>query len=105
MTLKLKPASESPPAFSWDALPSTPPASIDSIDSLPSPPTSWLSAQDMKMFGAQPLKLDIGVVKCKDCDKPILRSAMLDHADNCLLIRSGGGKGGESGTAKTEAST
>ncbi|KAF7971937.1 hypothetical protein HWV62_19385 [Athelia sp. TMB] len=97
MSLKLKPASESPPAFSWDALPSSPPANTDKVASLPSPPTSWLSARDMKMFGAQPLKSDIGIVKCKDCDKPVLRSAMVDHSENCRLIRSGGGKKGGKG--------
>jgi SAGA-associated factor 73 len=33
----------------------------------------------MKIFGANPLKAEIGVVKCEDCDKPILRSAMGEH--------------------------
>jgi SAGA-associated factor 73 len=33
----------------------------------------------MKIFGAQPLRADIGVVRCADCDKPILRSAVSEH--------------------------
>lgn len=38
------------------------------------------------MFGAQPLKSDIGVVKCDECDKPVLRSAMGDHAGEYTAI-------------------
>ncbi|KIJ70023.1 hypothetical protein HYDPIDRAFT_171939 [Hydnomerulius pinastri MD-312] len=109
MTLKLKRSSHSPSPFSWDALtpprPSTPPTAAQ-IAQLPSPPTSWLSARDMKIFGAQPLRSDIGVVRCSDCDKPVLRSAIADHANNCNDIRSGkkwvksksaDGEGGEEG--------
>ncbi|KAF9226525.1 SCA7-domain-containing protein [Gyrodon lividus] len=92
MALKLKRASHSPSPFSWGALTqprhSTPPIEA-LVAELPSPPTSWLSARDMKIFGAQPLKSDIGVVRCSDCDKPVLRSAIFDHAANCNDIRSG----------------
>ncbi|GLB41967.1 putative SCA7, zinc-binding domain [Lyophyllum shimeji] len=95
MTLKLKPSSPSSSSapsspFSWHVDPS--PAEFSS---LPSPPTSWLSARDMKLFGAQPLTSasDIGVVKCKECHKPILRSFMAEHADNCAAIHAGGKKG------------
>ncbi|KAI0820794.1 SCA7-domain-containing protein [Trametes gibbosa] len=110
MTLKLKPSS-SPPAspFSWEVSPQTP-ASRHSLDPPPSPPTAWLNARDMKTFGAEPLELQVGIVKCKDCLKPILRSAAQEHAgqsfldrikfspliaapDNCAKIRSGGKKG------------
>lgn len=81
MTIKLKRKSHSPSPFSWDAL--TPPRAASpnapEVTGLPSPPTSWLSARDMKIFGAQPLRADIGVVRCADCDKPILRSAILEH--------------------------
>ncbi|TFY56667.1 hypothetical protein EVG20_g8840 [Dentipellis fragilis] len=81
MTLKLKP-SPSPPVFSFDDLPSSPPPFSPSTSALLSPPTSWLSARDMKIFGADPLRSasDIGIVQCKDCDKPILRSAAAEHA-------------------------
>ena len=36
----------------------------------------------MKIFGADPLKStsEIGLVQCKDCAKPILRSAIAEHA-------------------------
>ncbi|TFK32799.1 SCA7, zinc-binding domain-containing protein [Crucibulum laeve] len=93
MTLKLKPASNPPSPFSWDSLsPSPTPADPKS---LPSAPTSWLSARDMKLFGAQPLTSvsDIGLVKCKDCGKPILRSFISEHTDLCATIRAGGKKG------------
>ncbi|KAI0766945.1 SCA7, zinc-binding domain-containing protein [Trametes elegans] len=93
MTLKLK-SSPSPPAspFSWD-IPPPSPAVNENPEHPPSPPTSWLSARDMKTFGAGPLEQEVGIVKCKDCLKPILRSAILDHIDNCSKIRSGGKKG------------
>ncbi|KAG6337345.1 hypothetical protein ID866_1718, partial [Astraeus odoratus] len=65
------------------------PLSESQVAELPSPPTSWLSARDMKIFGAQPLRSDIGVVRCVECDKPVLRSAISDHATNCNDIRSG----------------
>ncbi|KAF8216321.1 SCA7, zinc-binding domain-containing protein [Mycena galopus ATCC 62051] len=93
MPLKLKPSSsEAALPFSWDDLP--PPSPPDDPASLPSPPTSWLSARDMKLFGSQPLTStsEIGLAKCKDCDKPILRSFMAEHAVNCATIRSGGKK-------------
>ncbi|KAJ7126542.1 SCA7, zinc-binding domain-containing protein [Mycena crocata] len=94
MPPKLKPSEPTAP-FSWDdLLPPSPPADPAS---LPSPPTSWLSARDMKLFGSQPLTStsDIGLVKCKECDKPILRSFMAEHAVTCATIRSGkkAGKG------------
>lgn len=75
----------------------------------------------MKTFGAEPLELDVGIIKCRDCMKPILRSAISEHSgeqfllgskysfltvvtDNCAKIRSGGKKGikGKLG-AETEA--
>ncbi|GBE86564.1 predicted protein [Sparassis crispa] len=104
MTIKLKPShSPDPPPFSWDDVPSTPPPPAD-ISSPPSPPTSWLSARDMKMFGAEPLREEIGLVKCIDCGKPVLRSAILEHAENCAKIRNGGKKGAK-GKANGEADT
>ncbi|KAI6105623.1 SCA7-domain-containing protein [Pisolithus sp. B1] len=92
MALKLKRVSNSPSPFSWESLsPPRPctPLSDAQIAQLPSPPTSWLSARDMKIFGAEPLKLDIGVVRCSECDKPVLRSAISEHTINCSDIRSG----------------
>ncbi|KAA1468827.1 SCA7-domain-containing protein [Dentipellis sp. KUC8613] len=103
MTLKLKP-SPSPPVFSFDDLPSTPPPPSPPTTALPSPPTSWLSARDMKIFGADPLRSasDIGIVLCKDCEKPILRSAAAEHAETCRIIRLGkkGAKSKADDTAK-----
>ncbi|KAI9438896.1 SCA7-domain-containing protein [Lactarius psammicola] len=87
MTLKLRlKQSPSPAPLTFDTLPPTPPPSSPSVSlsALP-PPTSWLSARDMKIFGADPLKStsEIGIVQCKDCAKPILRSAVAEHAENC----------------------
>ena len=62
---------------------------VDDVDvaSLPSPPTSWLSAKDMKMFGAAPLvsSTDIGIVRCKECQKPVLKSAFAEHVGTYIL--------------------
>ncbi|KAF8957442.1 SCA7, zinc-binding domain-containing protein [Flammula alnicola] len=92
MTLKLKPSPVPLSPFSWDV-----PSPSSSSDTAPpaSPPTSWLSARDMKVFGARPLTStsDIGLVKCNECGKPVLRSFMVEHAENCASIRSGGKKG------------
>ena len=120
MPLKIK-SSPSPPAspFTWDLLPHTPPSDLDRP---PSPPTSWLTARDMKTFGAEPLVHDIGIVKCKDCLKPVLRSAVLDHVgmcspfsppsvrpsrslDNCAKIRNGGKKGAKGKVAEAEGTS
>lgn len=98
--------------FSWDNVPTTPPLP-DGPPTPGSPPTQWLSAPDMKLFGAEPLKSSYAVVKCKDCGKPVLESAIGEHAgkctyiwaimimetdtmtavDNCAKIRAGGKKG------------
>lgn len=79
MPVKLKPspAASPQPAFTWDDVsPSPPPPSLSEV----TPPTQWLSALDMKMFGSTPLQQDFGVVKCQECAKPVLRSAMAEHA-------------------------
>ncbi|RDX54236.1 SCA7-domain-containing protein [Lentinus brumalis] len=102
MTLKLKPSLSPPaPPFSWDLAPPSPP--IHDLERPPSPPTSWLSARDMKMFGAEPLVQEAGIVKCRDCQKAVLRSAILDHADNCIKIRNGGKKGAKGKAIEVEA--
>ncbi|KDQ61757.1 hypothetical protein JAAARDRAFT_150675 [Jaapia argillacea MUCL 33604] len=86
MTLKLKPSPGPTPAFSWDHFSNV---SSPGPSSVPSPPTSWLSARDMKTFGSEPLKNEVGIVKCRECGKPILQSAAADHAENCKRIRIG----------------
>ncbi|OBZ74251.1 SAGA-associated factor 73 [Grifola frondosa] len=106
MAFRFRPT-PSPSPFSWDNLPATPQPLEDVGTSVPpSPPTAWLSARDMKMFGAEPLKPEIGIVKCKECGKPILRSAILEHADNCAKIRNGGKKAGKGkGAAEADGDT
>ncbi|KAI0320867.1 SCA7, zinc-binding domain-containing protein [Amylostereum chailletii] len=95
MALKLRPT-PSPPPLSFNNLPSTPPppspsTSTSTSSSSSSPPTTWLSAREMKVFGSESLHnaTDIGLVQCKDCAKPILRSAAAEHAETCRHIRSG----------------
>ncbi|EPQ56460.1 SCA7-domain-containing protein [Gloeophyllum trabeum ATCC 11539] len=101
MALKLKPA-PSPPTFSWDS-PSE--SSSSDVASPPSPPTAWLSARDMKVFGSEPLKPEVGVVKCKDCGKPVLQSSAAEHADNCKRIQNEEAKkAGKGSTAELEES-
>ncbi|EIN05951.1 SCA7-domain-containing protein [Punctularia strigosozonata HHB-11173 SS5] len=90
LKLRGSPGPSSP--FSWDNVPSPPPLSEAEASKLPSPPTSWLAAQDMKTFGAQPLRSEFGLVRCKECGKPVLRSAVTEHASNCKTIRNGGAK-------------
>ncbi|KAJ8094345.1 SAGA complex subunit Sgf73 [Marasmius tenuissimus] len=91
MTLKLKlkgGAPQPPQPFDWDYLSGSSPEPSHDTTSY-NPPTSWLPARDMKLYGAQPLAStsDIGVVRCKDCDKPILRSVILEHAASCAQLR------------------
>jgi len=99
MTIQLKKLQSPTPVLTdWDSAVSEPteipPAHIAS---LPSPPTAWLSARDMKVFGSTPLKEQIGIVKCKQCDRPVLRSAFADHYAKCSTLRAAfakkGGKG------------
>ncbi|RXW14674.1 hypothetical protein EST38_g11176 [Candolleomyces aberdarensis] len=91
-SLRLKSLSNSPSPFSWDS--PSPSISSKELALLASPPTAWLTARDMKIFACQPLTSlsDIGLVKCKECDKPILRSCMAEHQDLCAAIRAGRGK-------------
>ncbi|KAJ3786498.1 SCA7-domain-containing protein [Lentinula aff. detonsa] len=90
MPLKLKGASTPlTEPFSWDDLPSPSPPPPE-VSAVTEPTTVWLPARDMKIFGARPLSStsEIGVVRCKDCDKPILKSAATEHAANCTQIRN-----------------
>lgn len=87
MTVRLRasPAASPSSPFSWDNVPITPP--LPSGPSTPgSPPTQWLSAPDMKVFGAEPLKSSYAVVKCRDCGKPVLESAIGEHAGKRTYI-------------------
>ena len=95
MTLKLRASSSPEPGspFSWDKVPASPQpsSSVDeAASSPPSPPTQWLSARDMKVFGASPLRATVGIVRCKDCEKPVLRSAMAEHAGEWRAVCAGG---------------
>ena len=80
MTLKFKRISRSSSPFDWNARNNSPQPS--DYSSLQSPPTLWLSAQHMKLFGPNPLFSPslIGLVKCIQCNRPILRSFISEHA-------------------------
>lgn len=81
MTIRLKPSlSPSPsPLFSWENVQSTP-LHQEPLSTPQSPPTQWLSARDMKIFGPEPMRAHTGISECKDCKKPVLNSAMGEHA-------------------------
>ncbi|KZS90491.1 SCA7-domain-containing protein, partial [Sistotremastrum niveocremeum HHB9708] len=92
----LSPASPSPiEPFSWNSLPTSPVSPISTSPVPTSPQTTWLSARDMKTFGSHPLKFEppTTIVRCRDCNKPILRSAAAEHAENCKKIKAGPKKG------------
>ncbi|KAH7106056.1 SCA7-domain-containing protein [Auriculariales sp. MPI-PUGE-AT-0066] len=72
-----------------------PPSSPDSSTSpdedvqLPAPPTSWLPAKDQRVYGSDPLRSDVGYVKCRDCNKVVIRAIMAEHQDTCKKVKSG----------------
>ena len=82
MGLTLKASdSPSPQPFSFGG----PSPSADSQGDSPtpaaagSPPAPFLTAKDMKLYGSVPLNQEIGIVRCADCDKPVLMSAIAEH--------------------------
>lgn len=81
MTIQLrKLQSPTPILTDWDNAVAEPTdVPLAQIASLPSPPTAWLSARDMKVFGSTPLREQIGIVRCKQCDRALLRSVFADH--------------------------
>ncbi|KIP10050.1 hypothetical protein PHLGIDRAFT_22566 [Phlebiopsis gigantea 11061_1 CR5-6] len=100
MTLKLRASSSPDPTspFSWDnQIPSPQPSdsSLLAANTSSLPQTHWLSARDMKVFGASPLSSTVGIVRCKDCQKPVLRSAMAEHAEQCVKLRNAAKKAGK----------
>lgn len=81
MTIQLKKLQSPTPVLTdWDNAVTEPTEiPLSQIASLPSPPTAWLSAKDMAVFGSAPLREQIGIVRCKQCDRPVLRSAFAEH--------------------------
>ena len=57
----------------------------DATGASTSPPLTLLDAHDMTMFGATPLEVADGqhVVRCPDCTKPVLESALAAHHRQC----------------------
>ncbi|CAE6465381.1 unnamed protein product [Rhizoctonia solani] len=78
--------------FNWENVgrPITP----ESVsDNAPSPPANLLPIEDMYVYGAAPLIQPLaGIVRCPECDKPLLATALAAHAANCAEIRAGGDK-------------
>ena len=87
MTIQLKKLqSPTPTLTDWDNAVAEPTdVPLAQIASLPSPPTAWLSARDMKVFGSTPLKEQIGIVRCKQCDRPVLRSVFAEHHGELII--------------------
>ncbi|KAG8950789.1 hypothetical protein FRC03_012744 [Tulasnella sp. 419] len=46
----------------------------------------------MRVYGSTPLQPEVGIVRCNECNKAILASAIATHAKNCEQIRGGSGK-------------
>ncbi|QRW20098.1 SCA7, zinc-binding domain protein [Rhizoctonia solani] len=79
--------------FNWDNVgrPLTPDSTVS--DNAPSPPANLLPIEDMYVYGAAPLiQPPAGIVRCRECDKPLLATALATHAVNCAEIRAGGDK-------------
>ncbi|EJD43779.1 SCA7-domain-containing protein [Auricularia subglabra TFB-10046 SS5] len=91
LRLKFPPSQPSSAPFDFDAPSPGSQTTDDGNANLPSPPTAWLPAKDMKIYGAEPLKDQPGFVRCPECSKTILKSAMTDHTETCKRIRLGGG--------------
>ncbi|KAH8832597.1 SCA7-domain-containing protein [Flagelloscypha sp. PMI_526] len=94
---RLKTRSPSPEgSFSWQASSPSSPGSTSGVNQDP-PPTSWLPAHEMKVYGAEPLfsvsDVGVGLVRCKACDKPVMSSSAVDHAVTCASVRAKKGKG------------
>ncbi|KAG2192492.1 hypothetical protein INT46_003246 [Mucor plumbeus] len=56
----------------------------ESVSEAGSPVTTRLDAKDMDIFGAMPLEEEIVVVKCKNCQRPILPSKFKEHSESCI---------------------
>lgn len=57
------------------------------IAELPSPPTAWLPASTMSMFESYPMDgQEVAMVRCSECDKPIMASAVAEHAGESDLL-------------------
>ncbi|KAG9001831.1 hypothetical protein FRB94_004483 [Tulasnella sp. JGI-2019a] len=101
MVLQLKPlpvtkAPQKSSKVDWedlDALADSPNESAGSPYAAASPPTAWLDHRDMPTYGAAPLEPEVPVIRCTDCDKPILASALTSHKVNCEKIKKANVKG------------
>ncbi|KZV92366.1 SCA7-domain-containing protein [Exidia glandulosa HHB12029] len=106
MALRLRlpngqPAPSSAP-FNFDApspdSPGSQPTDDEAHKDPTSPPTSWLPAKDMKIYDSEPLNGDVGFVRCPDCSKTVLKSALTEHSETCKRIRLGLGFSKKSST-------
>ncbi|KAI9246011.1 hypothetical protein EDC94DRAFT_394217 [Helicostylum pulchrum] len=52
----------------------------DSFSESGSPATTRLNEKDMGLFGVMPMEDDIVVVKCKNCERPLLASKFKEHS-------------------------
>ncbi|KAF1805017.1 SCA7, zinc-binding domain-containing protein [Mucor lusitanicus] len=56
----------------------------ESVSEMGSPVTTRLDVKDMDIFGAMPLEEEFVVVKCKNCQRPILPSKFKEHSELCI---------------------
>ncbi|GAN10826.1 SCA7-domain-containing protein, partial [Mucor ambiguus] len=56
----------------------------ESASEIGSPVTTRLDVKDMDIFGAMPLEEEFVVVKCKNCQRPILPSKFKEHSESCI---------------------
>ncbi|CAO3620316.1 unnamed protein product [Mucor fragilis] len=56
----------------------------ESVSESGSPVTTRLDIKDMDIFGAMPLDEEFVVVKCKNCQRPILPSKFKEHSESCI---------------------
>ncbi|KIY70290.1 SCA7-domain-containing protein [Cylindrobasidium torrendii FP15055 ss-10] len=76
-------ASPSPAPFDFDApwYPEPP------AENVPAAPTAWLDATSIKTFGCEPITATVGIMRCHDCSKSVLRSYFMTHKAECAEIR------------------
>ncbi|CAO0803621.1 unnamed protein product [Mucor circinelloides] len=56
----------------------------ESVSESGSPVTTRFDVKDMDIFGAMPLEEEFVVVKCKNCQRPILPSKFKEHSESCI---------------------
>ncbi|KAG9044672.1 hypothetical protein FS837_007719 [Tulasnella sp. UAMH 9824] len=87
--IQLKNLPDSNSKINWDDLDDQVDSPSSSSEPLAaaSPPTAWLDDRDMPMYGAAPMEQSVPIIRCPECEKPILASALSGHKPNCEKIK------------------